>query len=103
MSTPITLTGAYTCTHHNDKQRAACPVCLVTALTTERDQLRTELAEWQASAHLKGEAIDSLLVECDRLRAEVKRLKADGAASAFVNMSCRAWLGSGKSSEANKI
>ena len=70
MSTPITLTGAYTCTHHNDKQRAACPVCLVTALTTERDQLRTELAEWQASAHLKGEAIDSLLVECDRLRAD---------------------------------
>ena len=40
MSTPITLTGAYTCTHHNDKQRAECPVCLVAALTAERDQLR---------------------------------------------------------------
>ena len=28
-----------TCTHHNNQQRAACPVCLVTALTAERDQL----------------------------------------------------------------
>jgi hypothetical protein len=35
----VTLTGAYTCTHHTDQQRAACPVCLVTALTAERDQL----------------------------------------------------------------
>ena len=38
--TEITLTGAYTCTHHNDAMRAACPVCLVTTLTAERDQLR---------------------------------------------------------------
>ena len=37
--TEITFTGAYTCTHHNDQMRAACPVCLVTALTSERDQL----------------------------------------------------------------
>ena len=45
MSTPTpTLTGAYTCTHHNDRERAACPVCLVTTLTAERDQLRAELA-----------------------------------------------------------
>ena len=43
MSTPITLTGAYTCTHHNDKQRAECPVCLVAALTAERDQFRAEV------------------------------------------------------------
>ena len=28
------------CTHHNDQQREACPVCLVTALTAERDELR---------------------------------------------------------------
>lgn len=33
------------------------------------------VAEWQNSAHLKGEAIDSLLIECDRLRAEVKESK----------------------------
>ena len=34
------------------------------------------VAEWQNSAHIKGEAIDSLLIECDRLRAEVERLTA---------------------------
>ena len=33
------------------------------------------VAKWQNSAHLKGEAIDSLLIECDRLRAEVKESK----------------------------
>lgn len=45
MSTPTpTLTGAYTCTHHNDQMRAACPVCLVVALTAERDKLRDQLA-----------------------------------------------------------
>jgi len=33
-----------TCTHHNDQQRIACPVCLVTSLRAERDQLRAELA-----------------------------------------------------------
>ena len=48
MSTPITLTGAYTCTHHNDKQRTTCPVCLVAALTTERDKLRADLATERA-------------------------------------------------------
>ena len=37
------VTGAYTCTHHNDQQRAACPICLVTALTAERDQLQAQL------------------------------------------------------------
>ena len=48
MSTPITLTGAYTCTHHNDQQRTECPVCLVAALAAERDQLRAELAAERA-------------------------------------------------------
>ena len=28
-------------------------------------------AEWQDFVHLQGEAIDSLLMECDRLRAEL--------------------------------
>jgi hypothetical protein len=39
---------AYTCTHHNDAMRAACPVCLVAALTAECDQLRAELAAERA-------------------------------------------------------
>jgi hypothetical protein len=32
----------------------------------------------------------TIIAERDELRAEVERLKADGAASAFINMSCRA-------------
>jgi hypothetical protein len=32
----------------------------------------------------------AIVAERDELRAEVERLKADGAASAFINMSCRA-------------
>ena len=36
---------ALTCTHHNDKQRAECPVCLVVALTAERDLLRACLRD----------------------------------------------------------
>ena len=53
MSTPteIKLSWAYTCLHHNDKQRVECPVCLVTALTAERDQLRAELADQAARFH----------------------------------------------------
>jgi len=44
------------------------------SLAKERDQLRDLLTEWKVSAHIKGEAIDSLLIECDRLYAEVERL-----------------------------
>jgi len=47
----ITLTGTYTCTHHNDAERTACPVCLVTELTAERDQLRAEVKLWEAKCH----------------------------------------------------
>ena len=35
---------ALTCIHHNDLERAACPVCLVTAITAESVQLRDQLA-----------------------------------------------------------
>jgi hypothetical protein len=48
MNTP-TLTGTYTCTHHNDAERTACPVCLVTALTAERDELRAENSDLKAT------------------------------------------------------
>jgi hypothetical protein len=52
----ITLTGAYTCTHHNDQMRAACPVCLVTTLTAERDatNARAERAEAELSKYLSA-------------------------------------------------
>ena len=32
-----------TCLNHTDAERIACPVCLVTALTAERDKLRAEV------------------------------------------------------------
>ena len=48
MSTPITLTGAYTCTHHNDKQRTECPVCLVATLRARADRAEAELATERA-------------------------------------------------------
>lgn len=34
------------------------------------------VAEWKDSVHLKGEAIDSLLLECGRLRAELANERA---------------------------
>jgi hypothetical protein len=56
----VTLTGAYTCTHHTDQKRAACPVCLVTALTAERDQLRSDCEnETKWAAHYLADAIAS--------------------------------------------
>ena len=39
------VVNALTCTHHNDKQRAECPVCLVATLTAERDSLRTQVEQ----------------------------------------------------------
>ena len=54
MSTPITLTGAYTCTHHNDKQRTECPVCLVTQLRAELKDARRAINE-QSTLRLTAE------------------------------------------------
>ena len=60
----VTLTGAYTCTHHNDAERTACPVCLVSALTAERGKLRAELAELHASF------AGNVHTRCNQLAAE---------------------------------
>ena len=47
-----------TCTHHNDQQRAACPVCLVAALTAERDQIRSDCEnETKWAAHYLAQSI----------------------------------------------
>lgn len=81
---------AITCTHHTDKQRAECPVCLITALTSERGKLRAEV---EAQCLLNGKGAEreaDLLGRLERAEREVERLKADGAASAFVAMACRA-------------
>jgi predicted nucleic acid-binding Zn-ribbon protein len=75
MNTP-TLTGTYTCTHHNDAERTACPVCLVTALTDERDQLRAALALGQQNC---DDAYDDLRSERDQLRDQLAELHASFA------------------------
>ena len=69
----ISFTGAYTCTHHSDQMRAACPVCLVTTLTAERDQLRAALALGQQNC---DDAYDDLRDERDQLRARAERAEA---------------------------
>ena len=71
--TEITFTGAYTCTHHSDQQRAACPVCLVAALTAERDQLRQQVANltYSNNAHREtAETWRAAAIERDQLRAD---------------------------------
>ena len=65
---------ALTCTHHNDLERAACPVCLVTALTAERDQLRAALALGQQNC---DDAYDDLRAERDAAIARAERAEAD--------------------------
>jgi hypothetical protein len=70
MNTP-TLTGTYTCTHHNDAERTACPVCLVTALTAERDELRAEVERLRSDR------------DCEkRLRKDAEELREDAIARA---------------------
>ena len=68
------LTGTRTCTHHTDQQRTACPVCLVAALTAERDELRAALALGQLNCDA---AYDELRADCDELRADVVRLSTE--------------------------
>jgi hypothetical protein len=65
----ITFSAAYTCTNHNDRQRAECPVCLVclvSALSTERDQLRAEVEQ---KRHLLAVAIKSAGDQATRAEA----------------------------------
>jgi hypothetical protein len=69
--TEITFTGTYTCTHHNDAERTACPVCLVTALTAERDQLRDQLS---AARHRETIALASWDEERNRALREGARV-----------------------------
>jgi len=73
--TEITFTGAYTCTHHNDQQRSACPVCLVTALTAERDRNVSHRLEREKAEAERTDAIYQRACEVEHeLRAEVKRM-----------------------------
>ena len=71
--TEITLTGAYTCTHHNDQQRAACPVCLVAALTTERDHWQKIAVSASHEREHNANVAQAMTAERDQLRAHVSK------------------------------
>jgi type IV secretory pathway VirD2 relaxase len=74
--TEITFTGAYTCTHHNDRQRAECPVCLVSALTAERAE--AELATEREKAERYRVASLKLDAELAAERARLDYLSTRG-------------------------
>ena len=85
----IRFTGAYTCIHHSDQQRAACPVCLVASLTAERDKLRAifpQICNALGNGAFCTPTVSFGLIESipnevqavvAKLRAEVERLKRD--------------------------
>jgi hypothetical protein len=91
-----------TCIQHTDQQRADCPVCVVKKLRAEVERLKTErykhtddpemvFTDDLGWLHVSVKAeFDELTARAERAEAEVKQLKADGAASAFIAMSCRA-------------
>ena len=74
---------ALTCIHHNDLERAACPVCLVTALTAERDQLRAALALGQQNC---DDAYDDLRAERDAAIARAERAEAEAERYRLVTL-----------------
>ena len=88
-----------TCTHHNDAERIKCPVCLVTALTAERDELRfncndkmtwaahylAQSIEYKARADKAEAALsdpqqleNSITFHCGQAHQEIMRLDKDG-------------------------
>jgi hypothetical protein len=54
------------------------------------DQLRAEVERLRGETARIGKNGAEEYIRAERAEAEVERLKSDGAASAFVNMSCRA-------------
>ena len=81
----IKLTGAYTCTHHNDQQRSECPVCLVGTLTTDREI-------WQGIAQTMTAERDQLRADNSTLRAAQKACEACDEPTAFEVQQLRAAL-----------
>jgi len=60
-----------TCTHHTDSERIACPVCLVTALTAERDKMRARCDQLIESQRLAESAMLEQLARADKAKAEL--------------------------------
>ena len=69
---------ALTCTHHNDQQRAECPVCLVVALTAERDHWQKIAVSASQEREHNANVAQVMTAERDQLRAENERLKDGG-------------------------
>ena len=63
-----------TCTHHNDKQRAECPVCLVAALRADVDRITIALKDaiWTYNPNCK-----ETLVTAERQEAWIAALQED--------------------------
>ena len=77
---------ALTCTHHNDAMRAACPVCLVAALTTERDHWQKIAVSASQEREHNANVAQAMTAERDQLRAERNNLRADlDAIKAILN------------------
>jgi hypothetical protein len=72
--TEITFTGALTCTHHTDQQRTACPVCLVTALTAERDRWQEIAKAASAEREHNANVAQAMTAERDQLHAQLHAL-----------------------------
>ena len=80
--TKITFTGAFTCAHHNDQQRAACPVCLVSALTAERDHWQEIAKTMSAEREHNANVAQEMTAERDQLRvARAEKAEAELAAA----------------------
>lgn len=75
----ITFTGAYTCTHHNDAMRAACPVCLVAALTDEMKRLKRDYEYEHKCLHEVRERCESWKQRAERAEADlaIERARLD--------------------------
>jgi hypothetical protein len=83
--TEIAFTGTYTCTHHT-----ACPVCLVTALTAERERAeRYRLATLKLDAELAAE------------RARMKKIETDHKCLYEVRERCELWKQRAEKAEAD--
>jgi hypothetical protein len=66
-----------TCTNHNDAERTACPVCLVAALTAERDQLRTEVKRLKRAYEYDHKCLCEVRDRCELWKQRAQKAEAD--------------------------
>ena len=67
----------FTCMHHNDAMRAACPVCLVAALTAERDQLRADCEKAKKQFEILNETLQHVTSMYDTATTRAERAEAE--------------------------